>query len=87
MIFSYSDSKTLKAHRNERNPENKVCLLIYLNYKIINVCDGQDGNLMGLLFKSNSYDGKRIAKKKVKNRSFSASIMTEREICESHVMT
>lgn len=42
---------------------------------------------MGLLFKSNSYDGKKIAKKKVKNRSFSASIMTEREICESHVMT
>lgn len=43
MIFSYSDSKTLKAHRNERNPENNVYLLIYLNYKIVNVCDGQDG--------------------------------------------
>ena len=33
--------------------------MIYLNYKIVNVCDGQDGNLMGLLFKSNSYDGKK----------------------------
>lgn len=70
MIFSYSDSKTLKAHRNERNPENNVYLLIYLNYKIVNVCDGQDGNLMGLLFKSNSYDGKKIAKKRLKTDHF-----------------